>query len=72
MMAVPLNNVVNGAVSRGPCQQASSGGVYEKCEMDCDFDGGCYETVSTETCDCNGNGVFYYTTYNYQVRKACA
>ena len=56
------------AISRGPCKDAKKGGKYETCEMDCDWDGSCYEVVRLETCDCKNAAVYTSTQYNFKVR----
>ena len=56
------------AISRGPCKDAKKGGKYETCEMDCDWDGSCYEVVRLETCDCRNAAVYTSTQYNFKVR----
>ena len=55
------------AISRGPCKDAKKGGKYEKCKMDCNWDGSCFEAVTLETCDCKNAAVFTTTTYNFKV-----
>ena len=62
-----LISVSNGSVIHGNCKNAKQGGVHEHCEMDCDWDGKCYEAVTTEVCDCKNNGTFFYTRYNFEV-----
>ena len=56
------------AISRGPCKEAKKGGKHEKCEMDCDWDGSCFESVILETCDCKNKAVFTSIYYNFKVR----
>ena len=60
-------DVSSGSIATGPCEQANNGGVHEKCAMKCEWDGGCSEEVTTETCDCQGSATFTYIRYNYEV-----
>ena len=70
-MAITLIDVYNGSVASGDCSkefEIGVGGVYEKCEMDCNSDGNCTEIVSTENCDCKERSAnFYDTTYSFEV-----
>ena len=34
----------------GPCRNANIGEKFAKCEVQCNFDGSCTETVSSEVC----------------------
>ena len=57
------------AIARGPCNDAKKGGVYEKCSMNCEWDGSCVEMTYVETCECNNRAVFTAMTYNFKVRS---
>jgi len=50
----------------GPCKDAKQGGKYEKCEMDCGWDGTCFEVVKLETCDCKNAAVITTIQYNFK------
>ena len=60
-------SVTFASIARGPCKDAKKGGEYEKCSMDCDWDGSCSEMVSGETCDCKNSAVFTANTYYFKV-----
>ena len=67
LVALTFMDVSSGAISIGHCDKAKLGGVYETCRMDCDWDGGCSEEISTEVCDCNGFATFTEYRYNFEV-----
>ena len=35
--------------------------------MNCNFDGSCTESVTQESCGCNGNAMYLQGTMNFQV-----
>merc|ERR1712150_19403 len=58
-------NESQAAIVTGPCENASRGQTHHKCELECNSDGSCTESVSEETCGCDGNAFFTseYTTF---------
>ena len=63
-----LASVILGSIDFHKCRDDAKSGVYEQCEMECHADGLCYEEVSSEICDCNMDGIFYWTKYTYEVK----
>jgi len=59
-------NEIQGQAWTGSCDKAGKGQTYNKCEMKCSFDGSCEETVSEESCGCDGNAYFAVVTSYYQ------
>ena len=55
-----------GQLSTGSCQNARNGFTFHKCEMECNFDGSCTETVSQESCGCDGIATFATVQNSYQ------
>ena len=45
-------------VRTGECQDARRGQTHHKCELQCNFDGSCTESVSEEQCGCDGIAFF--------------
>ena len=66
-VVVAFVSVTFASIARGPCKDAKKGAEYEKCSMDCNWDGSCYEIVNVETCDCKNSAVFTSSTYNFEV-----
>ena len=54
-------NEIHGYVFTAPCTNAKKGQTHHKCAMKCNFDGSCEESVTEETCGCDGEG--YFTGY---------
>ena len=50
-----------------PCKDAKKGGVYERCDMKCDWDGTCLEKTWIETCNCENVATIESTKYNFKV-----
>ena len=42
----------------GECKDARRGQTHHKCELECNFDGSCTESVSEEQCGCDGTASF--------------
>jgi len=59
-------NEIQGSVARGPCRNAGRGQTHHRCEMNCNFDGSCTESVTQESCGCNGNAMYLQGTMNFQ------
>lgn len=52
---------VSSFIRLAPCTNAKKGQTHHKCAMKCNFDGSCEESVTEETCGCDGEG--YFTGY---------
>ena len=68
LIILALASIALGSLDFGKCRDDAKSGVYEQCEMDCHADGLCYEEVSSEICDCNMDGIFYWTKYTFEVK----
>ena len=49
------------------CRNASPGEVYKKCEMICEGNGYCSESVTIENCGCDKQAKKFGFTYNFKV-----
>ena len=65
-------NVSQAAIYTGPCENASKGQTHNKCELECNSDGSCTESVSEETCGCDGIATFLseYTTFEASISQS--
>ena len=68
LVILALASVISGSIDFHKCRDDAQSGVYEQCEMECHADGLCYEEVSSEICDCNMDGIFYWTKYTFEVK----
>jgi len=59
-------NEIKGSVEFGSCENAGIGQTHHKCEMKCNFDGSCLESVSEESCGCDGFARFTRVTKYFQ------
>ena len=50
---------------RQKCKDATKGGIYETCEMLCDYSGSCTESIKTEKCGCDEVATFSTVDMNY-------
>ena len=64
-------NVSQAAIYTGPCENASKGQTHNKCELECNSDGSCTESVSEETCGCDGIAIFAvgYTAFSASISQ---
>ena len=58
LLAIIGDHGIQSATSHGPCQNAQLGMQYAKCEVQCNPDGSCTETLSTEVC-CSHSNTFH-------------
>jgi len=66
-MLISFGRLSYGALAQGPCDK--KGQITEKCEMKCEWNGECSESIETKTCGCDGYGEEEYHTYNYKNGK---
>jgi len=59
-------NEIKGQAYTGPCDIASGGQTFHRCEMKCNFDGSCEENISEESCGCDGIANFARVTNYFQ------
>merc|ERR1712212_17871 len=69
LLVVWTVNEIQGQAYTGPCENAGRGQTHHKCEMKCNFDGSCAETVSEESCGCDGNAYFAIVANYFQDGK---
>ena len=67
LLVVWTVNEIQGQAYTGPCENARRGQTYHKCEMKCNFDGSCVESISEESCGCDGNAYFAGVQNYFQV-----
>ena len=60
-------NMSQAARATGPCKDAGRGQTHHKCELQCNFDGSCRETVTEEQCGCDGMAEMYSKYSNFKV-----
>jgi len=58
LLAIIGDHGIQSSTSHGPCQNAQLGMQYAKCEVQCNPDGSCTETLSTEVC-CSHSNTFH-------------
>ena len=59
-------NMSQAARATGPCKDAGRGQSHHKCELQCNFDGSCRETVTEEQCGCDGMAEMYNKYSNFK------
>ena len=71
LLIVYYVNVSQAAIYTGPCENASRGQTHHKCELECNSDGSCTESVSEETCGCDGVATFIagYTNFRASISQ---
>ena len=62
-------NKSQAARATGPCKDARRGQTHHKCELQCNFDGSCRETVTEEQCGCDGMAEMYSKYSNFKVNS---
>ena len=62
-------NMIQAARATGPCKDAGRGQSHHKCELQCNLDGSCRETVTEEQCGCDGMAEMYSKYSNFKVNS---
>ena len=62
-------NVGQAARQTAPCKDAGRGQSHHKCELQCNFDGSCTETVSEEQCGCDGMADIFSKYSNFKANS---
>ena len=52
-----------------PCKDAGRGQSHHICEVQCNFDGSCTETVSEEQCGCDGMAEISSIMQHFKVKS---